>query len=206
MTALMPEILLYKGQKLALCDQPLYPYLTKLPKARRPKFAACSTACRRGYVGTWEIRDGWLYLISIEGSLETPDGFPDATLKTAFPWVKETLLAKWFSETVRCPEGRMLSYAHAGYASEYERDRMFYFEKGQLIEEFVVLNPPLPIIYHIAPDGSRTCVEGLNSNSDYAIEDPLKGEDFSNAYKVWGQPPEGEEPEGYFLGGDTSLC
>jgi hypothetical protein len=130
MTAQIPEILIHRGQKLSLCEQPLYPYLARIPKSRRPAFASTTTACHRGYVGTWEIREDQLYLVGIEGLMRTPEGFVEACVETALPWVKGALAAKWFSGRVRCPEGRLVTYVHHAYASTYERDRIFEFDMG----------------------------------------------------------------------------
>jgi hypothetical protein len=94
-------------------------------------------------------------------------------------------------------EGRLLTYIHAGYASRYERDRLFRFEGGKLVDEFLVLNPPDEIVYRIAADGSRTCVEGMVPG-DAELPDPLGEADVSSVYDVWGKRPDDEEdPEGY---------
>lgn len=137
--------------------------------------------------------------------METPDGYCEADLKTAFPWVKDTLLAKWFSGMVCCPEGQMLQYVHAGFASIFERERMLTFEKGKLVDEYVILNPPQPIIYRIAPDGTRACVTRLDAQDDDVIPDPLEGKEFEKIYELWGQPPEDDGSDGYFLAGSTTL-
>lgn len=99
----------------------------------------------------------------------------------------------------------MLQYSHAGFSSTFERDRMLTFEKGKLVDEYVVLNPPFPIIYRIAPDGTRTCVSRLDANQDDTIPDPLEGKDFDKIYEYWGQPPEDDGSDQYFLGGYVSL-
>ena len=204
MTAQVPDVLVYRGKKLTLCDAILHPYLCRLRKSRRPEFVAASTACWRGYIATWEIRDGMIHLVDLDGSLQTPDGVIQATIETALPWVKGSLPATWFSGWIRCPEGRLLQYVHAGYASQYERDRSFYFNKGTLIGEYLTLNPPEPINYRIFPDGTRTCISDLGP-LHYELEDPLAGEDVSNAHLVWGRPPEGDEDPEYLLGGYTTL-
>jgi hypothetical protein len=200
MTAQIPEILLHRGQRFSLCEQPLYGYLGRLPKARRPNFARTSTACHRGYVGTWEIREDQLYLVAIEGFMWTPEGVVEARLESALPWVKGGLAAKWFSGRVRCPEGRLVSYVHNAYASTYERDRIFDFDHGRLVQEWLVLNPPEPIIYLIDRDGRRTCVESMRSCTE--LPDPFGESDIDETYKVWGRPPTyiDEADEGYVIG------
>lgn len=201
MTAQIPELLLHRSMRLDLCAQPLYDYLIRLPKTRRPDFEWTSTACHRGYIGTWEIRDGHLYLVALEGLLKTPAGFVEADLRAAFPWVKEALPANWVTGRLRCPEGRLVSYKHAGYASRYERDRLFDFERGRLVAEWLVLNPPDPIVYRIDEHGGRTCFDCMCSSDECVLPDPLADCDITEAHKVWGRPPviEDDEEEGYVL-------
>lgn len=133
--------------------------------------------------------------------MKVEDRFVEATLATALPWVKGSLPATWVDDRIRCPEGRLVSYVHNGFASRYERDRFFDFAHGRLMDELVVLNPPEPITYRIQPDGSRTCVDG---SSHEEIPDPLQGDDLGNAHKAWGLPPahDQEGDEGYVIGGE----
>jgi hypothetical protein len=202
MTAQAPEILVHRGVQLNLCADPLYEYLEQLPHRHHPEFASTSTACHRGYVGTWEIRGGHLVLVALEGLIKTADGFVEADLKTAFPWVNDTLRASWVTNRLRCPEGRLVSYVHQGYASRYERDRVFDFEEGRLVAEWLILNPPEPIVYRIDEHGHRVCVEGMCAWAEETVPDPLGSEDFREVYKVWGRPPAAEQDEGYLLGGE----
>lgn len=205
MTAQVPDTLLFRGKTWPLCAQPLYRYLTRLRKSRRPQFAPSSTSNWRGYTATWEIRGDMLHLVGLEGALRTPSGVVEATLQTALPWVKESLAATWVTDDLRCVEGRLLTYIHAGYASRYERDRLFRFEGGKLVDEFLVLNPPDEIVYRIAADGSRTCVEGMLPG-DAELSDPLGEADVSSVYGVWGKRPDDEgDPEGYSVLAWTGL-
>jgi hypothetical protein len=202
MTAQFPEILTHHGLQLNLCARPLETYLGRIPKSRRPDFVSTTTACHRGYVGGWEIREDHLCLVAIEGLMRTPEGFVEASLETALPWVKGTLVAKWFSGRVRCPEGRLVSYVHAAFASTYERDRIFEFDHGRLVQEWLVLNPPAPIFYRIGRDGRRSCVDTLCAWDSAEIPDPLGESGFDEVHKVWGQPPvraEDDEEEGYVI-------
>lgn len=49
-----------------------------------------STACRRGYIGTWTIRDGGFYLLDLNGRLRLEG--------------KEPLFADWFTRVLRIPQ------------------------------------------------------------------------------------------------------
>lgn len=201
MTAQVPEILIHQGRELALCETPLHSYLVKLRKNVRPRFVWPSTACWRGYVGRWEIQDGSLWLVGLESVLETATGVIDATLADALPWLKPPVKATWFTGELRCPEGRLLTYVHHGFSSDYERDRLFWVEKGKVEGEWVRLNPPPPVYYSIDAEGRRSCVERPWPGAAI-IEDPLGDEEELAGWKIWGRPlpPEDEEP-GYVLGG-----
>jgi hypothetical protein len=75
-----------------------------------------STACWRCYVGTWEIREGKLYLVDIVGCYKNISGKP--------------IFAEWFTGTLRIPQGRMASYVHMGFESQYEKELMIEIGKG----------------------------------------------------------------------------
>ena len=66
MTAQVHEELLYEGKSISLCTEPLALYL----KQNKIRFEASSTACWRGYVGSWQIIEAEgaerLYLVGIE--------------------------------------------------------------------------------------------------------------------------------------------
>lgn len=80
MTAQYSEILHYDGTQHAMCDEPLGLYfsLTGIDH----EFVSNSSALWRGYVGTWEILDGRLYLIGLKGKLIDAT---EATVATYFP-------------------------------------------------------------------------------------------------------------------------
>jgi len=191
MTSQVTEILVYRGQQFAMQATPLDPYLRSLRGGRRRKFAATSTAHWRGYLGTWEIIDGMLTLVALEGDLkfrrQKELHFEEADLATAFPWHHGPLQATWFTDTVTCPEGRLLDFVHAGFRSVYERTRSLRFEAGRLVEEFLCFNPPAPLIYRINPDGSRQCIEFYFGPQE--IDDPFQPDEEPIAHLHWGRAP-----------------
>jgi len=77
-----------------------------------------STACWRRYQGTWEIRDGQFFLISIEGQFKLVG--------------EEPLLADWFTGVLRVPRGDLLAYVHMGFGSVYEEELHIYVERGRV--------------------------------------------------------------------------
>lgn len=129
MTAQASERLFMNGQKVRLCELPLNAYFALTGIA--PKFRAETSACWRGYVASWEIKDSRLYLIDIAGAYE--DGSP-ATLESLFPGFPKRVFAHWYSGTLRVPQGEQLKYVHMGWASTYERDLLIDVEEGVVKE------------------------------------------------------------------------
>jgi hypothetical protein len=123
-------MLWFDGNEHSMCSEPLEDYFNLV--GNRPKFAEMNTACWRGYVGKWEVRDDRLYLIGVEAYLT--DG-KEASLENIFPGFPERVFAHWYSGTVRIPEGKLLDYHHMGYESVYERDVFLEFQKGVLVSK-----------------------------------------------------------------------
>lgn len=142
MTAQVPEILLYKGHELDMFSTPLGPYLET---TQHPiKLDAPDTAMWRGYIGTWSIDDGRLYLVSLEGNVLGPQGFEKVGLKDLFPNATDGLFAHWFSGELRCPLGDRLVYRHMGFGSEYEQDLLIKIVRGVVEQEHTVTNGTAP--------------------------------------------------------------
>lgn len=77
-----------------------------------------SSACWRGYQGTWEIREEQLFLVGIEGRFKLIGDEP--------------LLADWFSGVLRVPRGERLTYVHMGFGSVYEEELHIRVELGHV--------------------------------------------------------------------------
>ena len=152
MTAQMTEHLIYKGEKLSLCEEPLRNYLETIRKDF--KFQAPSTALWRGYIGTWSIENGRLYLIKLRGFVSESEEREEVTLKDLFPDFPDGVFAHWYTGEMRCPKGGLIDYVHGGYASTYEQDLFINVEKGVVLSERVVENgkaePDAPRGYHQA--------------------------------------------------------
>ena len=187
MTAQMPEILLHRGMRLSMAACPLEDYLKRIPKKRRPDLVWTSTACWRGYIGTWEILDSCLYLIGMHAHIKVGEQVVQADLDVVLPWVKGCLRATWVNDLVRCPEGRLVEYAHNYFGSTYERERLLAIRKGRVESEFISVTPPPPILYRVDASGQRQCV--VDFRDEEGIADPLEGRPLSDAHIVWGQQP-----------------
>ena len=152
MTVQVPETLLYKGEALSLHDYPLQPYLAS--GATAVKFQAHSTALHRGYVGTWTIRQGRLYLIKLEGHVGPFANTRAVALDALFPDAKDGVLADWYTDEMRCPMGELLHYGRGGFTSVYESDLFIQIERGVVLSERVVMNgeAATPVSLRAKPD------------------------------------------------------
>jgi len=135
MTAQISEKLLYEGEMHSMCSEPLEVYFAL--GGNNPGFQSYCTALWRGYVGSWEIIDGRLYLVGLTGTAK--DGC-EANLATVFPGFPDRVFAHWFSGKVRLPQGKQLEYVHMGYGSTYERDLFLHFDKGVITKKELISN------------------------------------------------------------------
>lgn len=76
-----------------------------------------STACRRGYIGTWTIRDGRFYLLDLNGRLRLEGKAP--------------LFADWFSGVLRIPLKKSLDRSPLDLN---EKERHIQIEKGIVMD------------------------------------------------------------------------
>jgi len=131
-TTQIPESIIIDGQKHSLFTNPLESYYGK--NNPRPPFKAPNTATWRGYVGTWEIDRGVLYLKAIRGW--TPQG--EVGLEALFPGHKGRVAATWFSGKLRVPQGKVLK----PYVPHpiYEKYLMITVEKGRVVRQEIVDN------------------------------------------------------------------
>lgn len=140
-TAQFPDILIYEGKTLDLFSNPLESYFSKKhPKPAELLRAKC-TANWRGYVATWKIENGFLFLTEVvEGSCN-----PNAKsiFSKIFPNQKAPIQATWFTGTLRVPQGKELDYVHMGYESTYEEDLFLEIKNGELVKATVVKNNPV---------------------------------------------------------------
>lgn len=95
------------------------------PKAGVPS-VVFSTACWRGYIGTWELKDGRLYLSDLQGRCEMIGDEP--------------IPADWVSGWISVPRGELLEYVHMGFESVYEEELRVRFEDGVEVERRIIVN------------------------------------------------------------------
>jgi hypothetical protein len=119
-----PDILMYKGNKYALFENPMESYFNDFPKKRPP---AANTALRRGYIATFEIIQNELWVI-------------DITTNSGISIIYDVLDRKnrmkidWFNGLLFLPHGKLVKYIR--YESIYEYYKIIEIEKGNYITEF----------------------------------------------------------------------
>lgn len=143
MTAQFPETIIYQGEGMALLSTPLDDYFEL--KGSKPDIYVDCTALHRGYSGTWEIRDGKLRLVALEGTLK--DG-SKLELATLFGERDEPVFADWYSGTLRIAQGELLEYVHSGFKSIYQRELFIEIDKGLFVSE--------RLQHNVRADGSTT--------------------------------------------------
>jgi len=134
LTAQVPEELIYQGEITVMTFCPElpegHPRVAAVPEdeldRREIDPIIFSTACWRQYIGTWEIREGCLYLVNLRGRWKLQGSDP--------------LFADWFSGVLRIPRGEMLEYVHMGFGSVFEQEVQVKVERGLVTAERTVDN------------------------------------------------------------------
>lgn len=124
MTAQVHERLILDGKELSLACEPTIPEHPRIINISGEEASASnplvfSTACWRNYIGSWEIKDGRLYLTSIVGIYKLIGDSP--------------ISAEWYTGTLRVPTGSMREYVHMGYGSTYERELYIDVRNGDVV-------------------------------------------------------------------------
>jgi hypothetical protein len=92
MTLQVPDNLIYEGQTYYLFDYPSIPLIDeKIVERTDPKGLIHSTACSRGYISVWEIRDNQIFLKDVKGCYEK--------------LCEEDIFAHWMSRSLNAKTG-----------------------------------------------------------------------------------------------------
>jgi len=151
-TAQIPERIVYEGTEGFLFTNPLETHFTR--DNPRPEFAAPHTACWRGYIASWEIREDTLYLKDIKAWMRDRSGkAAPVEFEKIFPGKTKPMKADWFTGTLRIPRGKPIQYVHMGYQTIYEYDVFLQIKAGKVVDMQMVDNrnkvhttPPTPSI------------------------------------------------------------
>ncbi|HEX5169208.1 MAG TPA: hypothetical protein VFW11_08525 [Cyclobacteriaceae bacterium] len=138
MAAQLADIIWMDGEKMDLYSNPLEEYFLKRKK-KRPSFFSLDV-CRRGYVATWEVRDGQLFLTKLEGDIESNSLFSKKVKKCNLSTLfrkpgPQGVKAEWFSGKLRVPNGKMTQYEDTGYDSRFEREIILTVEHGDVLKK-----------------------------------------------------------------------
>jgi len=135
MTAQAHEIVVVDGVMSGLCTEPLQGYLDSMEPP--PQFDWASTACWRGYIGHWAIKDDVFYLTDIHLECPRTDNFH---WRVMFDNKEGDIKADWYSGTLRIPQGKLLEYVHGGYESQYEKDLLITIDQGKVTKREIINN------------------------------------------------------------------
>lgn len=121
-TAQYPDKIYFDGKLYDLQSNPMEPYFEKNPD-KKPKSGIVSSALWRGYVATFEVADGGLYLRDVEIKVRDPQKEHSIIFKSVIDEVLpkgQKLKIDWFSGLLILPYGKMVNYVHMGYGSTFE--------------------------------------------------------------------------------------
>lgn len=139
-TAQQPDYIIYKGKKYPMFSNPLEAYFEAHPE-QKPQPTIISTALWRGYIATFEVKDGELRVKDIEiyyTDTSTADPFGSTSLKSVMDEVfpnQEIVKVDWFTGLLVIPRGRMLQYVHMGYGSTFSKYTILEIKEGCLTNE-----------------------------------------------------------------------
>lgn len=137
-TGQTPDIFIYQGRKYALLDTPLegYPDIDKIRHkifGERTEEAGYNTSCWRAYMAEWTLENNQIFLTNIysceydRDSIKSnlPDIFGDLC-------IDGKVKADWISHELLIADGKMILYHNDGFRYYFEKEKGFFFEKGDL--------------------------------------------------------------------------
>lgn len=161
MTAQAAEKLIYQGETLDLCSEPLahFPGMPDQPWVER---ISC-TVLLRGYIGTWAIEADRLYLQHLQKSSGEEDESVNVGIEHYFPGYPDGVFAHWYTGELRCCLGERLIYRHGGLGGgTYEQDLFLRIERGVFQGDRLVRNG-----YPARPSLPNSLEAGLISVEEY---------------------------------------
>jgi hypothetical protein len=170
-TAQIPDFLIYRGDTLSIFANPLESYFDNhfRPDSVFAKYGYNSTACWRGYIGYWELKNDSLFLIELQGDSSKID----LSLIFKDRDTKGKIFADWYNFPILNPYGKLLFYEHMGYGSIYEFEKEFSFDKGILTNIKTYDNSKS--IKSIYTQDQKLLLEYIQSHIDYStIPKPSK--------------------------------
>ncbi len=127
MTAQLEENIFIDGQYRPMATCPGFPVDgDRIIRDSESTFFKGNSACWRGYVASWEIRDHRLYLCNLQGQYVMRDSEP--------------IHATWYIGKLRICVGDLLEYVHMGFGSVYEEELQLKVKRGMVVRSVTVSN------------------------------------------------------------------
>lgn len=130
MTSQIPDAIYYEGRRCKLMASPLEAYFEQ--GAPRPELDCSYSALWRGYIATWRLEGGLLFLVQLRPGMADA---PRLTIGTLFPGQGRKVLASWFTGCLRIAAGRCLASLQGGFMSTHERETLVDVLAGRVIAE-----------------------------------------------------------------------
>ncbi|MEN5086607.1 hypothetical protein ABE426_09070 [Sphingobacterium faecium] len=195
MTAQSSEVFIYHGRTYSdAYTEPLSKYLYDNNLSK--EFVGISSACWRGYTGTWEIINDKLYLTNFAGYMRIPKvknsastepfGIKGVGLGYLFPNQKE-VFAEWYSGEIKLGKGFVKS-DYDNFETLYRKEIFLKFKDGVLIESKIVRNHIsfydripryLKLIYESDSNDDLTFLDKENSLLNRKSSKPFKEKFYS---------------------------
>jgi hypothetical protein len=136
MTAQAKDIIHYNNERFYINAEPLENYFKEW--ATKPfEDYLLITACWRGYIATWALRENQLFLIALQ---PYADQKQNVTLETLFP-NQLVVLANWFNGEIKIDKGKELEpFYNGSYDSLFEEEEILEFKWGKLVNVRLVDN------------------------------------------------------------------
>lgn len=130
MTQQTEERLRYRGRTYTLREHPLADCMLPGVVARMKQLHGRSSSLWRGYLGTWEVRRGRLWLVELSATVrEEPDTLG---LSWLFPEnAGKPVCADWYSGELRSPRGKAERVGPYRHESPYLR--VFHVQAGVVL-------------------------------------------------------------------------
>lgn len=133
-TAQDPDKIWYEGKLYSMQTNPMEPYFAKNP-GKLPRSGIVSSGLWRGYIATFEIANGGLFLRDIAIMAENPEKQHDYIMKSVIGEVVpagQRLKIDWYNGLLVLPHGKLVNYVHMGYGSTFENYLLLEIAAGDL--------------------------------------------------------------------------
>ena len=138
-TAQIGDRLVIGKDTLELLDCPIvYDPLLRAKVDQRLSRKVEMTGCWRGYIATWRIENGRIYLEEIYDGWNREENNTPVSLEGIFDAYKDEkgrILASWFNVKIYAGSGRIVQFDGDGFERKYENEMMYDIYKGIVIDE-----------------------------------------------------------------------